>query len=196
LLKCTLCDEQFAQCIDVEKHVHSSHTGNYKCKKCDEILWTIKDLTSHKKSHAGEISCTFCPKTFLSKEYVDEHVMKCHSDVGKFKCRRCKERFFSSEERSLHMVIHNLESEFRCGVCLKQFSSKGSLRMHVLKNRHFLGEVTEFECKQCTRLFLTSDELSRHMKTHVPGRFDCHICSKRFSTKGSCRRHMLSFHSG
>jgi len=61
MLKCMLCDEQFAQCFDVEKHVLSLHTGNFKCEKCDEILWTIKHLTSHKKSHAAEISCTFCP---------------------------------------------------------------------------------------------------------------------------------------
>eukprot|EP00188_Purpureofilum_apyrenoidigerum_P001567 Plantae.Rhodophyta-Purpureofilum_apyrenoidigerum.ctg1878.p3 GENE.Plantae.Rhodophyta-Purpureofilum_apyrenoidigerum.ctg1878~~Plantae.Rhodophyta-Purpureofilum_apyrenoidigerum.ctg1878.p3 ORF type:complete len:138 (-),score=13.10 Plantae.Rhodophyta-Purpureofilum_apyrenoidigerum.ctg1878:444-857(-) len=78
-----------------------------------------------------------------------------------------------------------------CSICLKMFSSKGNMRVHM---NVVHGAQRDFECDLCQKRFGTKNNLHRHIDmVHKKERpFECTLCRRRFTTKSCVKRHELT----
>ena len=92
------------------------------------------------------------------------------------------------------MDIENITVEvstklFECGICAKQYQSKGALKRHL--RRH--TDENKFVCNQCDKAFDFKYLLSRHEKVHDSGamkeRHMCEVCGKSFCSTGALSDH-------
>ncbi|CAK8679686.1 unnamed protein product [Clavelina lepadiformis] len=76
--------------------------------------------------------------------------------------------------------------KFKCEICSKNFSTKGSL----LRHNHLHSGVRKFVCKVCGKGFFRSDHLNTHFATHTHKKsFSCHVCKRRFSSSQNLQKH-------
>lgn len=75
-----------------------------------------------------------------------------------------------------------------CPLCLKNFSSKGNLRVHYSVVHR---ATKDFNCKMCDKRFGTKNNMQRHIDmVHRRERpYECSMCTRRFPTKSCVKRH-------
>lgn len=85
----------------------------------------------------------------------------------------CNKSFRDEESKIKHSLKHSLDEnnskkKFLCGKCLKNFSTKQSLREHFYTHS---GKKT-FKCQEpgCGKAFRQSSQLCNHRKTHKQSR--------------------------
>ena len=60
---------------------------NFKCKKCERSLQSLKDLEKHfKDKHHEEIKCEICSETFSKNSDLEVHIKNLHTEKENFKC--------------------------------------------------------------------------------------------------------------
>ena len=79
--------------------------------------------------------CNFCFKTFTKAEsfkvHLEEHTQEQSSAVMLFDCKICSMKFFTQDEFTDHMNIHNGKRPYKCFVCEKEFCIAEHLQDHV-----------------------------------------------------------------
>lgn len=90
-----------------------------------------------------------------------------------------------------HLQIHSKAKEFRCEICQKIFSRKGSLIRHSVIHNN--DKNTTFECLKCGKVFGRKDNLITHQATHLRT-FPCCQCDQIFASKQNLTQHMKSIH--
>ncbi|XP_056640389.1 gastrula zinc finger protein XlCGF57.1-like isoform X2 [Diorhabda sublineata] len=116
----------------------------------------------------------------------------CIHNGENIKCDICLKTFSHKSKLDIHLLIHTGEKPFKCDICLKTFSQKSHLNVHLLIHT---GEK-RFKCDICLKTFLYKSNLNVHLLNHTGEKpFKCDICSKTFLLKSYLKIHLLS-HTG
>ncbi|XP_055306245.1 zinc finger protein 613-like isoform X1 [Sitodiplosis mosellana] len=135
--KCRFCEYSSNKCSQVKSH-ERIHTGEkpHRCRRCNKGFVQITHLKHHAKVHAKEFAfhCLGCFEGFSQKIEYDAHVKVCKTP--RYECNICKKNSFVHKGHlKEHMRRHSGEKPFRCEVCLKRFSKRSNLNVH-LNNIH------------------------------------------------------------
>lgn len=159
----------------------SSTTKNVKIDKMPPQPSTTKMLP---------LKCPHCPQRFRYRSLLFRHLVS-HTGVQPYPCMHCGQRF------SAHTVCLQHEA-FCTGVCKKgtpdkhdsttKMSNMSSPRVMLLKP----PADAEYKCKFCTKTFMKSRNLRRHILTHNEVKpYRCKACDSCFS-----RYDYLKVHQG
>lgn len=96
--------------------------------------------------------------------------------------------YLCSSSASMVDVEQEKFGSVSCTQCLKRFSSRGNLRVHV---NVVHGERKDFQCWACAKRFGTKNNMQRHVAmVHRKERpFECQFCKHKFPTKSCVKRH-------
>lgn len=200
------------KCMQIVIGVEQSNVTIWECYKCHIEFKTMRTLKTHSGrcemaqfagrktkykgnyhiNDDGQFICNLCNGTFRSRTSVYDHIRQ-HSGQ-KFLCNICG-RFLSSRNNLTkhYRTVHLKEKNYQCSACEKRYDSSYRLRIH--QNSH--DGIRQFNCKLCSRNFLSSSSLARHRRTvHSQGEeYSCPICLRKFNIAYNMRIHMHT-HSG
>ncbi len=190
---CRFCHITFKSRYLRSKHeiIHGKE-GSWSCEICDATFETKALFAKHHNIHRTRIihkdkksesewNCKICDKQCKKKRLYYSHLVHKHPE--------------SAELVDLDL---NLILKFVCHICGKRFSSNSNLRDHELIHK---GKTVP--CPVCDRLFITTHQMRRHMKTHANGKrpsttkFNkpksvCSYCGRVFSFAKNCKAHELT----
>lgn len=179
--------------------------GRHICQVCFKSFTSPCKLTQHSYSHTGEkpFVCKHCSKAFSSKFKLVRHVL-IHSDQRQYHCTICDRTFHRKDHLKNHAKVHNpIKRTLQCDRpgCSKEYSSVLSYRKHIAVHSVEEGFL---DCKICSKVFESKDELMYHLKIHSGSRviktpadkkYRCNFCDRSFYTGKDVRRHMV-VHTG
>ncbi|KAL5237891.1 hypothetical protein ACI65C_005301 [Semiaphis heraclei] len=179
--------------------------GRHICQVCFKSFTSPCKLTQHSYSHTGEkpFVCKHCSKAFSSKFKLVRHVL-IHSDQRQYHCTICDRTFHRKDHLKNHAKVHNpIKRTLQCDRpgCSKEYSSVLSYRKHIAVHSVEEGFL---DCKICSKVFESKDELMYHLKIHSGSRviktpadkkYRCNFCDRSFYTSKDVRRHMV-VHTG
>lgn len=103
-----------------------------------------------------------------------------------WRCRQCMKTFTQRVSLQMHVCSHHLEKPYQCGHCACSFSHHEDLRIHV--ETHVSDKP--YRCGFCSRTFAGSTTLNNHMRTHTGSKpYSCKKCGKSFLKAAQLARH-------
>lgn len=142
-----------------------------KCKMCDEVFASVRELNVHHRNDHGIVNCTKCSKYFNTQSSLDKHLYS-HREP-KFNCELCGKCFPFESRLDQHMVIQKLPCPKKS--CDKEFKSISDLNSHM--NVHTKGGW--YYCDQCNYKNKDKRNTNSHMRTHDKPEDSCYECGKR-----------------
>lgn len=201
---CDVCCKTFANRKYLKRHMSSVHrtekdansgngTGNdyleLKCPMCPKSYLKKYSLREHIRTfHTKEESvCDFCSKVFQNRKYLQNHIRKVHSATNElYECEECNKQFQSKLSRTEHIRQVHVINLVSCGTCGKEFKNKTMLGKHV-QNIHG-GTKSE-------DLASSKKEINYMRRLLEREKLECNQCSKVFEKNIYLKRHIRSVHS-
>lgn len=122
--------------------------SNKKTKSRGKVLWTCDECTyqtfrkddfdRHYKQHTGERThpCPHCPKKFIQKVSLKEHILGKHEDKRPYPCKKCDYKAVKVSHLNQHIQQkHTLVKRFQCKLCDYQASRNYHIKQHT-RNKH------------------------------------------------------------
>ena len=198
---CKFCSESFDNChlyylhANKEHNVYLAESNWVQCNRCRHYYPGMPELNHHKDTFcpsvkrkriedAGgtEISCPFCPQTFLRNHNYQYHLNKHHrKDLVSAKwisCTSCD---------SMFKTIGTMQAHAR--MCIKKKASKKA-NSYVSYSRK-----KDLPCSFCDKICSAGNKFYDHNNKHhakdiVDTWFECTLCNMRYPTKKVLRSHM------
>ena len=105
-----------------------------KCPDCDLTFEGKRKLWSHVRTvHGGRFVCSQCDCTFVTKQGMRQHVRHIHDKSPRYRCDTCGKGYSTRQNYYDHLATHTGVKRNVCPICLKQFTFKPSLKIHVLQ---------------------------------------------------------------
>ena len=193
---CNICDKKF-----VDKHVLDRHMTEV---------------------HNPEpIPCTKCPKSFLRKDELRNHLHTEHAIKDELfshstECTDCKKKFTRRDKLDRHEAeVHDKIIKFFCTDCKFSFARKENLDRHV-SDVH--KELINWTCNLCPRdsyrtkaksskdsahtvlrsQFSRFENLQQHLNEvhHKEKRWHCNLCPQKYARWAKLNRHISVEHEG
>lgn len=192
--------------INLQRHmmVHNEEKP-FVCDLCGKRFKFKNAIRDHMMVKLGmkDYVCEICGRKFVKRSYLNKH-LRFHNmskeEQKRYRCDVCNKKF--SELRLLvahRRVSHDGEKPFSCDLCGKAYSSKISLRNHLLR---------EVICVLCDEIFISNELLKQHVisghnvkkyREEVNKRIEvqssfvypCDICGRRFTSEERYRQHIL-----
>ncbi|KAF7654785.1 hypothetical protein LDENG_00064950 [Lucifuga dentata] len=202
LLGCTNCGQYFGhtklsqhqkRCLGTsELNINTSSKAVCKNKisqanhkvHCNEVLqssatMSLKSNVTEKLQH----KCPHCPQKFKYRSLLFKHLVS-HTGVQPYACMHCGRRYASQSVCLQHEAFcDGVQIEGQSKVMsdvATHLSKKSSLRDSAQKPQAE-GEA-EYKCKFCTKTFMKSRNLRRHILTHNEVKpYRCKACDCCFS---------------
>uniref|UniRef100_A0A5S6R5T5 BTB domain-containing protein n=1 Tax=Trichuris muris TaxID=70415 RepID=A0A5S6R5T5_TRIMR len=131
---CSICHRSFRSSGDVRRHL-AKH-GNERPYKCEECGYTTKypsDMTSHKRTHSGQLfRCTYegCTYKATKRSHYEGH-LRIHSDSRPFACATCGKNFIERSHLTRHQLTHRTDKPFHCPICPYSSVRRDKLKEHM-----------------------------------------------------------------
>ncbi|CAG9790521.1 unnamed protein product [Diatraea saccharalis] len=154
----------------------------------DEEMWTVRSEDQDNK-YFGKLrmKCLMCLITFNSEKHEAEHMAGKHRPKGDdcLQCDVCKAYFLTKDHLSAHRSLHLVA--YRCKECGLRTSVKAIIRKHIKTHQ---GDINEFHCKTCDKIFSSRSKLSYHRSKHHKEKLQCDCCGKVFASKMTLKYHI------
>ena len=165
---------------------------NFKCKLCDVVTTSRKDLNTHHKTTHDKVSCPNCNREFNIPSSLDRHIYSHQADL-KHKCEHCGKLFAFLSQLHSHKVIYKKLATLKCNKSIakgkvsgKWFKWAGELKKHLLTH----DKIT-WRCKDCEYSTYDERNLKQHLHKHTGKRpFKCADCEQCFTywTQRACHK--------
>ena len=184
------------------------------CQVCGKKLSSQKARDHHRKKHDEEkLYCNLCVEVFTSNFTLHRHLQEQHNystkedgeaqfenQVDIFACGRCKQEFKYKRNLLTHIEsVHERTEPCMCKICNQEIVKSSNLKRHMREKHSVLDvekvlqkeEMTEFECKQCLRIFKRKEHLLQHLPVHeaLSPEYNCEECDASFSNARNLERH-------
>ena len=150
------------------------------------------------------LKCEECGKAIM-KEYLRQHMVRCHNATRKSKGRPKKDKYFTCEICNKVLRTHSRREHERrhmaaamkpepdealavCEICGKTCANEKSLVSH--KRIH---SIQNLSCKHCDHVASSIPERERHRKTHRQY-YHCETCGIDIVTKKGYQKHIMNLH--
>ena len=145
--------------VDIKENI-----SEFNCDQCSFKAESNRDIRMHKKNSHDDLSnmtCSFCPMKFQSKDVFRYHIQKKHGK--EIKCHKCEFRSTLKTIMRAHRLKHNKETlKYNCDECKEEFKTKILLVFH--KKTH----LATFRCDKCEYKEASRKALNIHIKkTHI-----------------------------
>ncbi|XP_032591065.1 zinc finger protein 235 isoform X2 [Drosophila grimshawi] len=151
---CGLCKRSFAFSSQLSSHMRThdeKHIAKpFVCEFCGKSFKQKIQMSNHVTAVHTKIrafKCTMCPKDFLTKRDLKDHI-KAHLNIRDKVCEICQKAFTNANALVKHRHIHK-EKTLQCSLCNTKFSERVSLGVHmkrthkIIRNSAKVAEVTE-----------------------------------------------------
>ena len=135
---CNLCEKELNSYSSLRNHM-MIHTGEkpYKCDVCGKVYRRIGRMKRCQLLHAGELrsepyTCEKCGKVMSSKNILQKHMVRIHSEVKPHECEFCRKSFARHSMLEEHKLGHSEVKQFECFKCARKFSRKNGLKKHQM----------------------------------------------------------------
>ena len=163
------------------------HFRVHCCRVCGDHLERSQFLDRNMRMHTW-----YMPHICSTINSVKNPKNSMHIDTAnKFHdCYVCDKQFENIEHLEKHMTIHSDNKQYFCG---EQFTHRAYLNRDMLTHT----DDKHYFCGLCGRLFLSRDQLMKHMLIHVVNEknYSCDICCKAFRLVTQLETHIL-MHTG
>ncbi|CAH1776809.1 unnamed protein product [Owenia fusiformis] len=175
--------------------------GQYKlseCPKCQKIFKSKNYLEKHmRRLHTDNRlykACEFCKEMF-TEDYLEMHVKRMHKEVQMFSCEFCNYQGKDRNYLENHIrAVHLNERKWPCTLCGKNFKNKS----HLISHKSVVHDgIRKYACEFCGKRFTKRYHLETHVRTHTgekPYKCSEPDCSKTFSSKTNCDVHIRHVH--
>ncbi|XP_030033883.2 zinc finger protein 585B isoform X2 [Manduca sexta] len=146
--KCQQCDVIFTSKAEKKSHEVSVHGVKFErklrfpCPYCSERFFQENYRVLHLVEKHGmtkpNYNCNICPKTFITRSLLNNHIKNVHKKERNHPCEVCHNLFYTKSDLTRHKVVHTGEKKYSCNVCKNNFVSKDTLRRHI-KRTHGLN---------------------------------------------------------
>ena len=112
--------------VDNDDGDDDSKDVDYKQEEREE---KSKKPKNQKKKKEKNIECAECDKKFSSKDILQNHMFKKHSNQQILKCEHCPKTFTRIGDKNAHEQTHT--RPFKCDQCGASFGRKSNLDGHM-----------------------------------------------------------------
>ena len=174
-----------------------------KCNMCNEEFMSDIEFSFHKLQNVctKPIKDSDCETIDSDMVPVEEHIL----DKNLPQCVVCG-NFYSHFNFSNHVITHCDLITNQCNICDKTFTTKGSLKSHVMtmhygNKKHKKHKTIQsckvtkpslFKCDRCDRIFKREGFLKNHQRKCLI--FKCDICNISFRLQYELKQHKLRKH--
>lgn len=195
---CRVCIVEFSNHNELEIHLNSHRP--FKCRTCQSVFFSKKDLFQHKQANKQcnyRIECEQCQKMFYEERCLKIHIKRYHShSTETYSCVVCGKTFNTLEILNYHLKrIHQAYEHLECQICCVLMVGPDRLKQHVKTTHLEAAEGGINVCSICKKICSTKSLLRNHMEIHDNTVRLCEICGKSVEGKQPMRRHMAKEHS-
>ncbi|GFV36126.1 zinc finger protein 251 [Trichonephila clavipes] len=114
--------------------------------------------------------------------------LKIHFNQHSRVCEICMSSFSSKSSLKRHLLIHTKEKSHVCEICYKAFSQSCNLKQHLRIHTNEKPHV----CEICNKAFSHNGNLKLHFRIHTNEKpHVCEVCNKAFSQSSALKLHLL-----
>ena len=138
----------------------------------------------------GELpfKCHICVKSFARSDTLRKHIITHNDNSELHDCEHCEQQFKSNYALVRHVQNKHKGISFSCTICLKSFTLKQTLSMHMKKCK----PIEYTKCTVCLK-DVDDKKIEKHMKTHDDTQ-RCEECDTIYASKKAFADHNASVH--